>query len=146
MNTTFSKFLLMFFTALICCNYTSAQTSPEGIWRTVDDATKQPKSHVQIEKRNGKYYGKIIQLLEGATTKVCGPCPGDRKGKSLEGMEILWDLSPYENYWSYGGIIDPKTGKIYKCSVWLEGQDKLIVRGYIGISLLGRSQTWERVK
>ena len=123
----------------------SAQ-SPVGIWKTIDDETGDPKSHVEIYEKDGKFYGKVVKLLPAATTDVCGPCPGERAGKSLIDMDILWDLEPYKDYWSYGSIIDPGKGKIYKASVWLEDENTLKVRGYIGISALGRNQNWYRVE
>ena len=134
------SFLIAFFFALSL----SAQ-SPVGIWKTIDDETGDAKSHVEIYEKDGKFFGKVIKLLPAATTEVCGPCPGERAGKSLIGMDILWDLEPYKDYWSYGQIIDPGKGKIYKASVWLDGDDKLKLRGYIGISALGRNQSWYKV-
>ncbi len=131
--------------AMIVSVSMSAQ-SPVGIWKTIDDETGDPKSHVEIYEKGGKFYGKVVKLLPAATTDVCGPCDGDRKGKSLINMDILWDLEPYKDYWSYGQIIDPGKGKIYKASVWLEDQNTLKVRGYIGISALGRNQNWYRVE
>ncbi len=135
------SFLLAFFFALGL----SAQ-SPVGVWQTIDDESGEAKSHVEIYEKGGKFFGKVVKLLPAATTEVCGPCPGDREGKSLIDMDILWDLEPYKDYWSYGSIIDPGKGKIYKASVWLEGDDKLKVRGYVGISALGRNQIWHKVK
>lgn len=61
-------------------------------------------------------------------------------------MEILWDLIKIGKVWDDGTIMDPKNGKEYSCKIELEGQDKLKVRGYLGFSLLGRTQTWFRVK
>ena len=77
---------------------------------------------------------------------ICDQCPGDKKDKPVIGLEIMWDLKPYKDYWSYGEILDPENGKTYKCSIWLEDNDLLKVRGYIGFSALGRTQTWHRVK
>lgn len=134
------SFLLAFFFALSL----TAQ-SPVGLWKTIDDETGDAKSHVEIYEKDGKFFGKVVKLLPAATTDVCGTCPGERAGKSLIGMDILWDLEPYKDYWSYGQIIDPGKGKIYKASVWLEGDDKLKLRGYIGISALGRNQMWYKV-
>lgn len=116
-----------------------------GTYKTIDDASGEAKSHISIYEENGKFYGKVIKLLPKATVTVCSDCPGDRKGKNIEGMIVLWDLKPYKDYWSYGQIIDPATGKIYKASVWLENGN-VQVRGYIGFSLLGRTQTWVRLK
>jgi len=134
---------LAFFLSLAGLN---AQTSPVGVWQTIDDETNEPKSHVEIFMKNDMYYGKIVKLLPAATTDTCTDCPGDKKGKPLVGLEILWDLKPYKDYWSYGKILDPANGKVYKCSIWMEKPDQLQLRGYIGVSLLGRTQTWHRVK
>ena len=126
-------------------SFTIQAQSPVGIWKTVDDKTNEPKSHVEIYEKNGKYFGKVVKLLPKATTKVCIDCPGDKNGKSLINMDILWDLKDHKDYWSYGKIVDPADGKVYKCSIWLDGENSLKVRGYIGISAIGRNQTWYRV-
>lgn len=136
---------LSFLFAFLFALSLSAQ-SPAGVYKTIDDETGEAKSHVEIYEKDGKFYGKVVKLLPAATTEVCGPCPGEREGKSLIGMDILWDLEPYKDYWSYGEIIDPAKGKIYKASLWLDGDDKVKVRGYIGISALGRNQTWYKVE
>ncbi len=119
--------------------------SPVGIWKTVDDETNEPKSHVEIYEKDGALYGKVIKLLPKATTDVCIDCPGDKNGKHLYEIDILWDLKPYKDYWSYGKIVDPANGKVYKASMWLE-ENTLQVRGYIGISLIGRTQVWYKVE
>ncbi|MEL6926104.1 MAG: DUF2147 domain-containing protein [Bacteroidota bacterium] len=123
-----------------------AQKSPVGIWKTIDDATGEAKSHVEIYEQGGKYYGKITKLLQRPADTVCEECSGARKNKPLVTMVILEDLEPYKDYWSYGKILDPENGKTYKCSLWVEDEDTLKLRGYIGISALGRSQNWYRVK
>lgn len=117
----------------------------EGKWKTIDDESGKPKSIVEIfKKSNGKYYGKISQLLIKPTDPNCSHCKDDRKGKPILGMEVIRDLKKNENEFDGGTITDPKTGKTYKCSIKKEG-DKLIVRGYIGFSLIGRNQTWHKV-
>lgn len=120
--------------------------SIEGIWQTIDDESGQPKSHIMISASNGIYAGTVIKLLPAATTTVCDKCPGDKKGKPITGMTVLEGLKPYKDYYSYGTILDPANGKSYKCSVWLKDENTLEVRGYIGISLIGRTQEWQRVK
>ena len=130
----------------MCLSITINAQSLVGTWKTIDDESGEPKSHVSIYEENGKFYGKVIKLLPAATGTICEDCPGDKKGKPIEGMVVLWDLKPYKDYWSYGKIMDPASGKIYKASVWLDGKDKLSVRGYIGFSLLGRTQTWHRIE
>ncbi len=141
------KILLSSFVwAFWCATLTTAQDSPVGVWKTIDDKTGEPKAWIEIYEQEGKYYGKIVKLLQKPPDTVCDKCPGDKKGKPLIGMIVLWDLQPYKYYWSYGKILDPNNGKIYKCSVWFEDSDKLKVRGYIGVSAIGRTQTWHRVK
>lgn len=118
----------------------------EGVWQTIDDASGQPKSHIRIASKNGVYTGQVIKLLPAATKSICDECPGDKKGKPITGMTVLEGLTPYKDYYSYGSILDPANGKTYKCSAWLKDADILEVRGYIGISLIGRTQQWYRVK
>ncbi|WP_312388775.1 DUF2147 domain-containing protein [Chryseobacterium sp.] len=117
----------------------------EGKWKTIDDETKQPKSIVEIfKKADGKYYGKISQLLVKPADPNCTACKDDRKGKPLVGLEIIRGLEKDGNEFTGGSITDPKSGKTYKCTITRSG-DNLNVRGYVGISLMGRTQTWQKV-
>ncbi len=116
----------------------------EGKWKTIDDETKQPKSIVEIfKKSDGKYYGKIYQLLVKPENPNCVACKDDRKGKPLVGMEIIRGLKKEGDEFTGGTITDPKTGKTYKCTITKDGNE-LNVRGYVGLSLLGRTQTWQK--
>ncbi len=121
----------------------SAAQSCVGVWKTIDDETGEEKSHVEIYEKNGNYYGKIIKLLKASTTK-CDNCSGDRKGKPLVGLEILWDMEKSGDTWKNGEIFSPTKDKTYSCKMWLEGNDILKVRGYV--ALFYRTQTWHRVK
>lgn len=124
-----------------------AQNTPAGTWHTISDVTHKPKGVVEILEVDGKFVGKVVRSLEPGqdVSPICDLCPGDKKDKPVWGMEILWGLKPDGDAWSGGQILDPDTGKIYKAKMHLEdGGKKLVVRGYIGISLLGRSQTWVR--
>lgn len=117
----------------------------EGKWKTIDDETKQAKSIVEIYKKSdGKYYGKVSQLLIKPADPNCTACKDDRKGKPILGMEIIRGLKKDDNEFTGGTITDPKTGKTYKCTITREA-DQLNVRGYIGLSLIGRTQTWQKV-
>ena len=120
--------------------------SPVGTWKSIDDQTGKARSHVKIVEKNGKLYGSITKLLESPEDSICDECPGDKKNQKVIGLEIIWDMEAYDDYWSYGKILDPESGKIYKCNISLNGKDKLDVRGYIGFAALGRTQTWHRVK
>ena len=120
-----------------------ALADPTGVWRTVDDQTGQAKSLVRITNEGGKYVGRIQQLFGG---NVCDKCEGSYKGKNLSGVTVLWGVSS-EGGNKYGGgtIMDPKNDKRYKVALTDNG-NTLIVRGYVGVSALGRNQTWQRVQ
>lgn len=133
------------FSALLCMLFVfgsmTAQDSITGVWKTIDDNDGEEKSYIEITERDGKYYGTIIKLLPGAKLEICKDCPDGLDGKPLVGLEILKDLKPYKDYFSYGTIMDPDGGSIYKCNVTRDG-DILRVKGYIGFSFIGREQQW----
>lgn len=127
--------------------FMSQAQSAVGKWKTIDDETGEAKSIVEIYEKNGKIYGKVIDILNPAKKNaVCKECKGADKNKPILGLVILKDLTKEGNEWTGGQILDPNKGKLYKCTVTLEGKDKLNVRGYVGISLIGRTQTWQRVQ
>ena len=128
----------------------SADTAtPAGVWRTIDDKTGKERSVVRIEEVNGVYQGRIEQLLnrqpDDDPDGLCRACEDERKDKPVVGMTILWGLKKDGAQYTGGEILDPKNGKIYRAKMkLLDGGRKLEVRGFIGVSLLGRSQTWLR--
>ncbi len=116
----------------------------EGKWKTIDDETGKAKSIVEIFKKNdGKYYGKIQQLMQKPTNDNCVKCKDDRKNKPLIGLEIIRGLEKDGDEFMGGTITDPKNGKTYKCTITRDG-NKLNVRGYIGFSVIGRTQVWQK--
>lgn len=118
-----------------------------GKWKTIDDETGKPKSILEIYEKSGKIYGKVIEILEEEhKNKVCSECSGEDKDKPILGMIVIKGLSKVGKVYKKGKILDPKNGKLYQCFITLEGNDKLKVRGFIGISLFGRTQYWYRVK
>src|SRR5690606_34116906 len=130
------KKIMFAFVALFCATLSYAQI--EGKWKTIDDETGQEKSIVEIfKKSDGKYYGKVTQLLIKPANPNCVDCKDDRKNKPILGMEVVRGLSKDGSEFTGGTITDPKTGKTYKCTITRSG-DKLNVRGYIGFSLIGR--------
>lgn len=117
-----------------------------GKWQTIDDDTGEAKSIVEIYKQDGKIYGKIVEILNPAKkNSKCDKCPGADKNKPIEGLVILKDLKKDGDEYNGGTIMDPLNGKVYKSYIKLNGSNKLDVRGYVGFSLLGRTQTWNRV-
>ncbi len=118
-----------------------------GRWKTIDDKTQKPLSVVEIYEQNGRYYGKVVEIFNPEDRKRrCEKCPGADKNKPLLGLVVLKDLEKDGNEYKNGTILDPKQGKFYRCYITPQSRDKLKVRGYIGISALGRTQYWHRVK
>lgn len=118
-----------------------------GKWKTIDDETGKEKSIVEIFEKNGKIFGRILEVLDPEKkNKKCELCEGEDKNKSIQGLVIIKGLTKDEDEYSNGKILDPKNGKLYKCLISLENKDKLKVRGYIGFSLIGRTQYWYRAK
>lgn len=118
-----------------------------GKWKTFDDKTGDAKSIVEITEKDGKIYGKIIDILNPAKKNdKCTSCPDQDKNMPLLGLTIIKGLTKDGDEYSDGKILDPVSGKLYKCTISMDGSDKLNVRGYVGISAFGRTQTWSRVK
>jgi uncharacterized protein (DUF2147 family) len=117
-----------------------------GAWRTVDDKTGKPRAIVRIYEDNGKLFGRIETSLNPQTAgRICNLCKDDRKGKPVVGMVIIRGLKRSGEEFSGGDILDPDNGTVYRCKVRISADgNKLTVRGYVGFSLLGRSQTWTR--
>ncbi len=117
-----------------------------GKWKTVDDETGKENGIVGIYEINGKIYGRIINILKTENRfKKCKLCQGSDKDKPIMGLTFIKGLTKDGNEYNGGKILDPKNGKLYNCYINLIGNDTLKVRGYIGISLFGRTQYWCRV-
>jgi uncharacterized protein (DUF2147 family) len=126
-----------------------AQTnSPIGLWKTIDDATGKPKSLVRITENNGVLSGKIEKLFREPSedqSPKCDKCEGANKDQPVLGMTIINGLKKDDDSWSGGTVLDPHNGKTYKAKITMKDDGKkLEMRGYIGMPLLGRSQTWLR--
>lgn len=116
-----------------------------GKWYTINPDTNKKESIIKIYKQNNKVYGKIIEILkEEDKGTVCDKCSGTDKNKPIEGLVIIKGLSNDGDTWSGGKILDPKNGNYYKCYITLEEKDKLKIRGYMGFSLIGRTEYWYR--
>ena len=136
------------FALLFCITAMTSMQSQSviGKWKTIDDATGEAKSIVEVFSKSGKIYAKVVDILDPATkNNLCKQCSGEDKNKPILGLTIIKGLSKDGSEYNSGEILDPKNGKLYKCALTLESKDKLKVRGYIGFSLLGRTQYWHRV-
>ncbi len=124
-----------------------AQThSPVGTWRTFSDQTGQESGRVQIFARDGLLYGRVTGIVDPAKREAtCQKCSDDRRDKPVMGLDIIRGLHQDGERWDGGTILDPENGSVYRCILRLtDGGSRLVVRGFIGISLFGRSQTWVR--
>jgi uncharacterized protein (DUF2147 family) len=136
--------------AFLFISYSNAQSLDPvlGIWKTIDEKTNQPSSLIRLDEKNGELIGTVTELIPspGETLVThCNLCKDERKGKPIIGMIIMKGLrksSP--GVWSGGEILDPDEGEIYKVKIKMVNDKTLDVRGYIGIPLLGRTQTWIR--
>jgi len=126
----------------------AAQSStPVGAWKTVNERGE-PEGLVRIVEVAGELRGTVEKVYSPPAPEpdpVCNACSGERKDKPVIGMQILsglrWDGAEY----SGGEILDPNNGRSYRCLLRvIDDGRKLEVRGYIGISLLGRTQVWLR--
>jgi len=140
------KKILLTFSLFALTILTATAQDVTGKWKTIDDETGEAKSIVEIYKQDGKVYGKVVEILNPAKKNAtCIDCPGADKDKPIQGLVIIKGLEKDGDEYSDGTILDPNSGKVYKCYIELDGPNKLDVRGYIGFSLLGRTQTWNRV-
>ncbi len=119
-----------------------------GLWKTFDDETNQAAALVQISEQNGLFAGKVIKILDPSGMPTCIKCTDYRKDKPVVGMEILSGLKKDgDNTYSGGRILDPDDGEIYRADIKLLDQgNKLDLRAYLGIPLIGRTQSWIREK
>lgn len=119
--------------------------SPVGRWQTFDDRTHLPRGIVRIFERDGRLFGRIERAGDRA---VCHACPDERKDQPLDGLVIIRNMqreSTDPHAWEGGDVLDPESGKLYRLKMRLDGGGiNLVVHGYIGLALIGRSQTWTR--
>ncbi|NYE63893.1 uncharacterized protein (DUF2147 family) [Duganella sp. 1224] len=143
------KFLALFAAAALAVSPAFADNaSPVGLWKNIDDVSGKPKALIRITESNGVLQGKIEQLFREPNEDPaprCDKCKDARKDQPIIGMTILSGLKKDGDEYKGGEILDPSDGEVYKSKLHLtDGGKKLSVRGYIGVPMLGRSQTWVR--
>lgn len=136
--------------SLICCLTLGSKElrgqSIEGKWYSLDP-DDQKETIIELYKKNDKLFGKVIALLQDEDKhKTCKKCPDQFKDKPILGLEILRDFTYEDQLWTNGIILIPKNGKEYQCNISIDDKGRLVIRGYIGFSLLGRSTYWYRVE
>ncbi len=133
----------------VCTSFFAwSQHSPVGAWKTVDDKTGKARAVMRLVETNGVISGRIERGYNPAEdNRVCTACPDERKGQLLRGMEVVRGMRAHGEQWGGGEVLDPDNGMTYSCRMRLiDGGARLEVRGYLGISLFGRTQVWERLE
>lgn len=143
-----NRFRIRFLVSFLVCvpaflSGAADAASPVGFWKN-DDAT------FQIFESEGRLGGKIIEIKEPRTpegkdkTDIHNPDPSKRE-RPIIGLVFMSGFNrKSDTRWEDGTIYDPKSGNTYTCSMELDGPEKIKVRGFIGISLIGRTQIWTR--
>ena len=127
----------------------AAEPTAAGLWEQVDEKSGQAESWFKITERNGVYQGNIVKMFPKPGDDenwVCDKCEGAEKGKPVLGLMLIKGMQRNGLSYENGTIMDPRDGSVYRALMRLspDGQ-KLEVRGYLGISLFGRSQVWNRL-
>jgi uncharacterized protein (DUF2147 family) len=122
--------------------------SPVGLWKNIDDVTGKPKALIRITENKGEVRGQIEKLFLSAGENPnprCDKCQGANKDQPVLGMIFMSGLRKNGDEYSGGEILDPDSGKVYRSKLMLvDGGKKINVRGYVGVPMFGRSQTWVR--
>jgi uncharacterized protein (DUF2147 family) len=128
----------------------AAQTTPAGLWRTIDDQTQRERSQVRIVEQDGVFSGRIVAIADPARQDArCDACTDARKGQPVLGMTIVEGVrrSADRPLWDGGTILDPNDGRVYRVRMTLRDEGRTLeVRGFVGTPLLGRTQTWIRIE
>lgn len=138
---------------LVSLSVLADESGVVGYWRTIDDVTGKPKAIIKIsESQDHTLRGQILKIFPRPgfdQNEVCAQCEGDKHNQRIVGMTVMNQLKldkDNEHLYTQGSILDPNNGKTYHCNVLLtQNGQQLEVRGYLGIPLFGRSQTWVRV-
>lgn len=132
----------MFFTTL---GFAHSNPISGTIWISHDDNTGKPRAEIKMNVSNGELTGQVYHVYPKPGDKgICANCPGEFKDKPTKNLTVIWGLNKHgKNSWEGGHILDPSNGKIYRAKLLFNG-NKLYVRGYIGVSVLGRTQVWTK--
>jgi uncharacterized protein (DUF2147 family) len=141
MKKKLSTFILLMGVSLACSAF-----QPVGEWKTIDDKTKKPRAIISIREVDGALKGTIVKVFKEPGDKgLCVHCHGADKNKPIVGLTILKEMkAKTDNVYEGGSILDPKSGKEYRCVMKQLSDKKIEVRGFIGMPLLGRTQVWQR--
>jgi len=138
--------MLLLFTVMSLTGFAQNKDAIIGKW-----INSSGEAHIDVYKKGAKYFGKIVWLKApkdekgNVKTDVKNP-DASLRSRPILGLEMLKDFVYDDGKWTDGKIYDPKSGKTYSCNMNIKENGDLNMRGYIGISLIGRSEVWKRVK
>lgn len=149
-----AKFVMIALGALFLSAVAStslAAQRPDGLWQIISDKDGKPSALIRVQTTGGTLQGVLTALLRGENPHdVCAKCSGERHNKPIVGMQVLWGLRPDPNdplTYTGGSIVDPGNGNVYQAKLTESADGRtLTVRGFLGLALLGRTQTWRRVE
>lgn len=113
----------------------------EGVWRMSDG-----KATMKVTIEKGKLVGRITAVKDKSRTHDTKNPDAKLRGRKIIGLPIVWGFYKKGEKWEGGRVYDSSDGKSYKGKIWMEGKNTLVMRGYVGVSLLGKSAKWSRVK
>jgi uncharacterized protein (DUF2147 family) len=144
--TTLVVLLLAVPMSVVSADADARLTCPVGLWEAFD-STGRSEGLIRIFEIKGLYYGRIEPSSPTDDRNArCTRCTDYRHDQPIIGLVLLRHLRPENGEYVGGDILDPDTGHIWSCTMRLtDGGRQLIMRGFVGFSLLGRSQTWKRV-
>ncbi len=131
--------LTCFAVLLAFCLFAQGNDPIIGKWQNPSGEGK-----IEIYKKGSKYFGKLYWIKDANKKDEKNPDENLRSRK-IQGLEILTNFTKNGDTYEGGQIYDPKSGKTYSCKMTIKGKDKLDIRGYMGVSLLGRTETWKRI-
>jgi uncharacterized protein (DUF2147 family) len=140
--------LALGFAAPLCASGASDLASAAGRWQPIDEKTGQPLGLIRIYQQGGLFFGRIEPSSPSdETSRRCTRCTDERRNQPIIGLVLIRNMRQEGDEYTGGDILDPDSGRIYGCKFRLiDGGRKLVMRGYIGLSLFGRSQTWQRLE
>ena len=152
-STNRCTWLLCTIVLLLTARQGQAATQPPavvGLWRVMDGSGKGPISLVALSERDGVVSGTVMRVMRSSQGEhpVCQACKGPLQNQAVVGMTVVWGLKQEgaKPVWSGGSVLDPGNGQTYKCKATLRDANTLELRGFLGISLLGRTQVWQRAE
>lgn len=134
--------------ALLTCAVSTAAAAdptPVGLWTTIDDRSGKVRSEVRIYERDGALHGRIEKIILPGKHERCVACTDERRDQPALGLVIIRNMKNDGEAWSGGDVLDPENGKVYTATLRLEDRGNVLkLRGYVGVPIFGRTQTWTR--